>query len=153
MVYNITFESIPCAADIWHLEKVSKVRMSNGMKKDIALLRIPNGSLCPPEIGNLIIYKRVVGNEVGHVAIVVNVVETSIYVGEQNWDNNAWANDYSRVLTLNVTDGKNYLIDNDYPIIGWMAYYDGKYKDECYDRKCESCSKRDNTKDSFCSYL
>ncbi|OMJ81800.1 hypothetical protein SteCoe_17684 [Stentor coeruleus] len=152
-VRNITFESIPCASDIWHLDKVSKVNEPNNIKKNLALFRIPNGSVCPPDIGNLIIYKRVVGNLVGHVAIVVNTTKTSVYVGEQNWDNNVWLKDYSRELPLNVTDGKYYLIDNDYPIIGWMSYYDGEYKEECYDRKCDSCSKRDNTVDPYCSYI
>ena len=82
-----------------------------------------NGSECKPEVGNVLIYKRG-GSDIpyGHVAIIVDVSEYGIKVAEQNWDNDYWPGDYARQMNFTIKNDKYYLIDEEYPIYGWIEY-------------------------------
>ena len=116
---GITFDSVDGAADIWTLDNFLKV--SDGSK--VSISTIESGSECKPVVGNLLIYKRG-GSDIpyGHVAVITYVNDKYVRVAEQNWDNDYWPADYSRQLTFTIKDDKYFLIDDDFPIFGWIEY-------------------------------
>jgi len=46
-----------------------------------------------------------------------------IYIGEQNWSNDAWTrsspHSYSRILTFKTNNNRCSIIDGNYTILGW----------------------------------
>jgi glutathionylspermidine amidase/synthetase len=66
---NLTFESLPCALDIWHLNFLLDINTEN----QVLLKRIQNGSKCEPIEGDLLIYRKNSIAEYGHVAIITEV--------------------------------------------------------------------------------
>ena len=117
--YKISFGRVEGAADIWSLEGFVYVRSS----ENASIEKVENGSTCKPEVGNVLIYERA-GSEIpfGHVAIIVDVSEFGVKLAEQNWKNDYWPGDYSRELNFTISEGKYYLFDGIYPIIGWIEY-------------------------------
>ena len=147
----LTFGSVDCASDIWHLNSVSSIK-ANDFNKALPLNRVPNGSTCRPKIGNLLIYKRTeVEAPYGHIAIITMVEENQVLVSEQNWSNDYWPGDYARKVPLRVDDGVYTLTDeDDMPILGWMVY--GYHNSTCFDVECETCSKPTTDPNDNCSY-
>ncbi|OMJ81801.1 hypothetical protein SteCoe_17685 [Stentor coeruleus] len=146
---SLTFVSVDCASDIWHLDYLS---LTSDNSKQINLYRIPNGSQCPPSPGDLIIYKRTKENPVGHVGIINKVSYDDIEISEQNWDNNYWPGNYSRTMPLTKLIDLYYLLDFENPILGWMSYNNPK-SISCADIKCITCTLPDESNDPQCEYL
>ena len=135
---GLTFASIPCASDIWHLDSLESI-YTFPYSFNRPLNRVPNGSKCAPTVGSILIYQKVANNPVGHVAIIVEIADSFIYVAEQNWDNDYWPGDYARQIPLKYENG-SYTIEDELPILGWMVYEE--YNSECFDILCETCSGR-----------
>lgn len=146
-VKNLTFPALPCASDIWHLNQVSDIYSENSVK----LLRIQNGAKCPPEPGDLLIYAKNPTAPYGHVAVVVSVGKDYIKIAEQNWDNEIWPGDYARKVKVVKAVHEVFVVDEGYAVTGWMRYQDQGVKDECVDKKCETCTPPDPSK--FCDYF
>ena len=117
--YRYTFESVDGAADIWSLKNFVDVDTSHAVN----ITKVENGSKCKPEVGNVLIYKRG-GSDIpyGHVAIIVDVSDYGIKVAEENWDNDYWPGNYSREMNFTIKNDKYYLIDEEYPMYGWIEY-------------------------------
>ena len=117
--YRYSFEYVGAAADIWSLKNFVHLDSSNA----VSIKKVNNGSKCKPEVGNVLIYKKG-GSDIhyGHVTIIVDVSEYGIKVAEENWDNDYWPGDYSREMNFTIKDDKYYLIDEEYPIYGWIEY-------------------------------
>lgn len=109
------YGEVDIAADIWndidHLTDVSTGR-------PLPLESHLNGSKQPPQVGDLLIYAREF-NDTGHVAIVIETDYEGgvIAVGEQNYTNEPWPDDYSRKIEL-VRDAGNYWLLDKY-LLGW----------------------------------
>ena len=146
---GLTFDSVNCASDIWHLNNL-EFSKSTSMIRHFS--RVPNGSKCSPKEGNILIYARSNNNDMtyGHVAVITRVTKDTVYVSEQNFDNDYWPKDYARKLVLTTQNGL-YTIQDDYDILGWMVYE--TYDTSCYDLKCNSCSSpNENDPNNPCSY-
>lgn len=117
--FSRSFVGVVGASDIWPLTTVFNIFRKN---ESVPFLSFPNGeSLSPPAIGDLIIYPiQGVGFEFGHVAVVVSVGPTSIFIAEENWSNAKWPGNYSRELTLSVLNRTKFRVSDDpYLIDGW----------------------------------
>ena len=118
-VKNLTFESIDCANEIWHLSHVSNIKTGNRSP----FISVPNGSPSPPVPDALLIFHR--GHQVpwGHVAVIteVNIPRRYIRIADQNDVEWHWPGNYSRQLRLEITEGKYWIRDR-YQIIGWKVY-------------------------------
>ena len=77
-----------------------------------------NGSKQPPQVGDLLIYAKAF-NDTGHVAVVIDADYGNgvIEVGEQNYNNEPWSEDFSRKIEL-VRKGDNYWLLDGY-LLGW----------------------------------
>jgi hypothetical protein len=54
--------------------------------------------------------------------VILRIEGNKIFIGEQNWSNNAWTtppDSYSRILTLKKHNNKCSIIDGNYTILGW----------------------------------
>lgn len=142
---NLTFVSVKCASDIWHLNSLENPYDEE--KKP--LNRIQNGSKCKPNPGDILIYKRALNNPAGHVAIITEVDNSSIKIAEQNWDSEFWPGDYSRVLKMVEINKEFFIVEDDYVILGWLVYK-GKHEKSCFDTKCRTCSLPDL--EGICGY-
>lgn len=109
------YGDVDIAADIWdkidHLTHVASNRQ-------IPLESHLNGSKQPPEIGDLLIYARAF-HDTGHVAVVTDVDYENgvIEVGEQNYANEPWPEDYARRIEF-IKKGDNYWLLDVY-LLGW----------------------------------
>jgi hypothetical protein len=109
------YGDVDIAADIWdkidHLTHVASNRQ-------IPLESHLNGSKQPPEIGDLLIYARAF-HDTGHVAVVTDVDYENgvIEVGEQNYANEPWPEDYARRIEF-IKKGDNYWLLDGY-LLGW----------------------------------
>ncbi|OMJ69881.1 hypothetical protein SteCoe_32270 [Stentor coeruleus] len=148
LTQDLTFHKVQCASDIWHFNTLLSVSDDN---KNVPLYRIPNDSPCPPSPGDLLIYKR--GNDApyGHIAIISQVYSDLIEISEQNWDNCYWPGNYSRTMPLTKMHDHYFLIDDEYPIIGWMSYKTPENL-KCIDTYCLTCSSRDTSRNAICIY-
>ncbi|OMJ93645.1 hypothetical protein SteCoe_3343 [Stentor coeruleus] len=146
---SYTFADLKCASDIWHLSHISSTTDEN---QSIPLYRIPNGGPCPPSPGDIIVYKRSENSPTGHVGIINKVNSDSIEISEQNWDNNYWEGDHSREFILANLRGRNFLLDMEKPIIGWMTYQEN-VDEKCIDNKCATCSQFDSDLNADCLFL
>ena len=117
IVYDITFESVDHAKDIYNLNNFSNI-----FSNKIPIKKCINGS-DKISFGDLVIWtNQGEFNEYGHVAVVVKIKNNQIYIAEQNTTNKSWnGKKYSRKLLFN----NNILVDKEYPdtkIIGWINY-------------------------------
>ena len=121
---NLTFESIDNAYQIWNIPNL----ISSTNSSTYPLYQVPNGSKCPPAVGNILIYSYAKNNPTGHVAIITEVDTEFIKVSEQNWDNNYWPGDYARIINFTHSNETYQLYTEGYPIHGWLVYenYDEK---------------------------
>jgi glutathionylspermidine amidase/synthetase len=115
------FDSIDGAADMWtQLNNVQRVVDS----KTFPLINYPNDSPTPPRNESLLIYQRY-GTDMpfGHVSVIVDVLPNFIRVAEENYDAYYWSGNYSRQIQYVYING-SYVIQDDYPILGWMSVND-----------------------------
>ena len=146
---DLTFDSVNCASDIWHLNNVWSTRTAWAYPK-VDLNRVPNGSKCQPAVGNLVIYKRIdPDNPYGHVNIITEVGSNYILVAEQNWNNDYWPGTYARNVSLTL-EGGLYTISDVLPILGWMQYEHIKYR--CGDVECQTCTAINTESNIICTY-
>ena len=114
------YGDVETAVDIWHeIDHLTHV-VTN---KKIPLQSHLNGSKHPPRVGDLLIYARAFYNT-GHVAVITNVDFNKgvIEVGEQNYSNDLWPDDYARTIEL-IKKGDNYWLLDGY-LIGWKQIVD-----------------------------
>jgi len=109
------YGDVDVAADIWnkidHLTQVATNRT-------IPLESYLNGSEQAPQVGDLLIYARAF-HDTGHVAVVTDAdyKQGVIEVGEQNYSNEPWPDDYTRKIELIRKGDKYWLLDG--YLIGW----------------------------------
>ena len=114
------YGDVDTAADIWdqidHLTHVAT-------NKKIPLESYLNGSIQPPRVGDLLIYARAFHNT-GHVAVVTDAdyEKGVIEVGEQNYNNEPWPEDYARTVEF-IKKGDNYWLLDGY-LLGWKHVKD-----------------------------
>lgn len=125
------FGSVDSAYDIWSEVEVHSVLSAS---KTLPLRRHPNGGsvfegVAAPQPGNLLIYGRdaLNGFPHGHVAVIVEVSLTEVFVAEQNWSSGPWPgpfHNYSRAipLTYDPFTSKYTIVDPEGDILGWMSY-------------------------------
>ena len=109
------YGDVDTAADIWH--KITHLTHVATNKK-LPLESILNGARQAPQVGDLLIYAREFNNT-GHVAVVIDVdVENGVIeVGEQNYSNQVWPDNYARKIELVKKDNSYWLLDS--YILGW----------------------------------
>jgi hypothetical protein len=145
---SLTYDSIPCASDIWRLSALN----STVTGESIPFNRVPNSSKCPPRVGSLLIYRRNKFNPVGHVAVITEVGSDYIRVSEQNWDSEYWPGDYSRQLRMRVNQGRYQIVESlEYPVFGWMVY-NSEEDEACFDTECRTCPPPNFDPRSNCNY-
>jgi hypothetical protein len=122
--FDVTLLNIPRACDIWSRTYVKRLSDS----KNVALEMHASGvSKDPPRVGDLIIWKRTAEQPVGHVAVVCEVTEDAVRIGEQNVQNNLmWSGGtFSREFPLqrNESTGAYTMRDDEDPLFGWVRVH------------------------------
>ena len=128
---GITFGNINCAFNIWEdlppftllktKEELVVRRFATGLKIDEA------DADYHPKIGDLVIWPRDPKEiPAGHVAVIVGVDESHVYIAEQNWPTEKeWHGEYSRKFEIKVTDGHFHMLDDEGSVLyGWMRISD-----------------------------
>ncbi|CCD15140.1 hypothetical protein, unlikely [Trypanosoma congolense IL3000] len=123
----VVLPSVRAAGDFW---SETNAHFANGtavvMEKYKNSLSLKDGGSAP-RVHDLLIYPKQLGNLVfGHVAVIVRVSGSYVYVAEQNWNNRPWPppfHNFSRRIPLRY-DGKSdaYRIEeaNGVSIRGWI---------------------------------
>jgi glutathionylspermidine amidase/synthetase len=109
------YGDVDIAADIWDkIDHLTHVATNTRIPLEPHL----NGSNQPPQIGDLLVYARAF-YDTGHVAVVTDVdYENSVIeVGEQNYNNEPWPEDYARTIEFIKKDNNYWLLDG--YLIGW----------------------------------
>jgi CHAP domain len=114
---GISFGSIDTADEIYSLKEAKRIK--DGAK--INLKQESNASVFAPEVGSLLIYKKLPSNpnlQYGHVAVVVgvNLNKGYIDVAEENYNNKPWVapKEYARRLVVELKDAKYTVYDINY---------------------------------------
>jgi len=122
---GVTFASVDGAEDVFALKTVESIE--NGKKykfktykNNLNCRRINN----MPRVNDVIIWARnKEDTPYGHIAVILKIEVDQIFIGEQNWSNDAWTSPhsppYSRVLTFKKYNNRCTIIDGDYTILGW----------------------------------
>ncbi|CAF4214306.1 unnamed protein product [Rotaria sp. Silwood2] len=114
------FDDVDAANDMW--SQLSYVqRVVDG--KCFSLKKYQNGSTSPPKNESLLIYRLGKDIPYGHVSVIVDVLNDSIRVAEQNFHAYYWASNYSRQIPYVLKNGSYYIMDS-YNIYGWMSVED-----------------------------
>ena len=117
---SVTFGSVKGAEDIFALKTVESIEDNKKYK----FKSFKNGLECKyedePKVNDVIIWARNDDDTLyGHIAVILKIEESHIFIGEQNW-NDVWINpSYSRILTLNKNNNKCSIEDDNYTILGW----------------------------------
>lgn len=109
------YGDVDTAADIWKdIHYLTEVKTN----KSLPLKSYLNGSRQAPQVGDLLIYSKEFNNT-GHVAVVIDVdyENALVEVGEQNFRNELWPDNYARKIEY-VKKGGAYWILDAY-ILGW----------------------------------
>jgi glutathionylspermidine amidase/synthetase len=109
------YSDIDIAADLWDkIDYLTDVKTN----KQIPLETHINGSVQPPEVGDLLIYARAF-NGTGHIAVVtgMDINNGLVEVSEQNYNNEYWPDNYARKIKL-INIHKNYWLLDGY-LLGW----------------------------------
>ena len=109
------FGDVDIAADIWDkIDHLTEVKT----KKSIPLETHLNGSARAPAVGDLLIYAKAF-NGTGHVAVVtgLELEQGTVEVGEQNFNNEPWADHYARTIKLIKNEERYWLLDA--YLLGW----------------------------------
>ena len=112
---QVVYGDVDIAEDIWNLEFVRSPDKSRQYK----FLSIVNGAKdINLQRGDLLIYSRAFYGT-GHVAVVLNVDESKqrIKVGEQNFSNQKWSDDFAREIQYIKQNDRTWLLDE--YLIGW----------------------------------
>ena len=112
---GVVYGDVDYAIDIW--DKIDHYqRVSDGKK--IPVKSYPNGSARPPQVGDLLIYAKVMLGT-GHVAVITDINEKTgtVKVAEQNYLNKKWPGNYSRQIKLLKDNNRYWLLDA--YLIGW----------------------------------
>ena len=119
---GVTFDSVDGAEDVFALKTVESTDTGKKYKfktfKNNKNCRIKNNM---PKVNDVIIWARNKSDTpYGHIAVILKIEGDQIYIGEQNWANNAWINpSYSRILTLKKNNNRCTIVDGNYKILGW----------------------------------
>lgn len=109
------YGDVDIAADIWDkVDNLTHVATDRILPLESHL----NGSKQPPRVGDLLIYARAF-HGTGHVAVVTDVdyEKGIVEVGEQNYENVPWQEDYARTIELVKKDDNYWLLDG--YLLGW----------------------------------
>ena len=109
------YGDVDIASDIWNkIDYLTNVKTNKKLPLESHL----NGSKQAPQVGDMLIYAKAF-NETGHVAIVIDVnhKDGTIEVGEQNYNNQSWPDDYSRKINLIKNNNRYWLLDS--YLLGW----------------------------------
>ena len=122
---GVTFSSVNGAEDVFALKTVESIQ--DGKKYKFKTYK--NNFDCQrsnnmPKVNDVIIWARNKNNTpYGHIAVILKIEGDKIYIGEQNWSNDAWTSSpphsYSRILTLKTNNNRCSIIDGNYKILGW----------------------------------
>jgi len=123
---GVTFSSVNGAEDVFALKTVESIQ--DGKKYKFKTYK--NNFNCQrsnnmPKVNDVIIWARNQNDTpYGHIAVILKVEGDKIYIGEQNWSNDAWTrssppHSYSRILTLKTNNNRCSIIDGNYTILGW----------------------------------
>jgi|LakMenEpi03Aug12_release.lakeMendotaPanAssembly.Ray.scaffolds.fasta_scaffold132659_2 hypothetical protein len=122
---GVTFSSVNGAEDVFALKTVESIQ--DGKKYKFKTYK--NNFDCQrrnnmPKVNDVIIWARNKNDTpYGHIAVILKVEGDNIYIGEQNWSNDAWTrsppHSYSRILTLKTNNNRCSIIDGNYKILGW----------------------------------
>ncbi|CAF1357463.1 unnamed protein product, partial [Rotaria sordida] len=94
-LYGCVFDRVDAANDMWsQLSFVQQV--VDG--KCFSLKKYQNGSKSPPKNESLLIYSLGKDMPFGHVSVIVDVLNDSIRVAEQNFHAYYWSSNYSRQI-------------------------------------------------------
>jgi len=129
LVHNISFEQVDMAYQIFTSDNISFKNIWT--KQSISYTKCPNGSTICPLIGSILLWDKADNYLTGHVAIILNIDENYVYIGEQNWKDVKWLNNYSRkipikkISTHNQNQNQIWLDDTDtnhfnLKILGWL---------------------------------
>ena len=122
---GVTFESVDGAEDVFALKTVESIE--NGKKYKFKTYK--NNLNCRrknnvPKVNDVIIWARNKDDTpYGHIAVILKIEGDQIFIGEQNWSNDAWTSPrpppHSRVLTFKKHNNRCTIIDGNYTILGW----------------------------------
>jgi hypothetical protein len=119
---GVTFDSVDGAEDVFALKTVESTETGKKYKfktfKNKLNCRIKNNM---PKVNDVIIWaKNKSDTPYGHIAVILKIEGDQIYIGEQNWANDAWINpSYSRILTFKKYNNRCTIVDGSYKILGW----------------------------------
>ena len=120
---GVTFNSVDGAEDVFALKTVESTETGKKYKfktyKNNSKCRIKNNM---PKVNDVIIWARNKSDTpYGHIAVILKIEGDQIFIGEQNWSNDAWINpsSYSRILTLKKHNNRCTILDGNYTILGW----------------------------------
>ncbi|CAF4259220.1 unnamed protein product [Rotaria sp. Silwood2] len=114
------FESVNGANDIWNQIKYIERVID---KEKFPLKKYSNGCPIRPINESYLIYPIQKDMPYGHVAVIVDVLQNSIRIAEQNFYFNYWTKNYSREIPYQFINGLYYIQDI-YDIYGWMQIDD-----------------------------
>lgn len=110
-VKEVIFLSVGSAFQIFDHTIVQSIYNPN---LNYEFLSFPNGSLTPPQEGDLIIYSKSLENKYGHVAVIAEVDLNAglVAVAEQNERNKPWENPnkYARKIKLIKCNTNEYVL-------------------------------------------
>ena len=116
-------EKINGAEDVFALKTVESTETGKKYKfktyKNNLNCRIKNNI---PKVNDVIIWSRNKSDTpYGHIAVILKIEGDQIFIGEQNWSNDAWESppSYSRILTFKKYNNRCSIVDGNYKILGW----------------------------------
>ena len=120
---GVTFNSVDGAEDVFALKTVESTETGKKYKfktyKNNLNCRIKNNI---PKVNDVIIWSRNKSDTpYGHIAVILKIEGDQIFIGEQNWSNDAWESppSYSRILTFKKYNNRCSIVDGNYKILGW----------------------------------
>ena len=136
---GVTFGSVDGAEDVFALKTVESIETGKKYKfktfKNNLNCRRKNNM---PKVNDVIIWARNKSDTpFGHIAVILKIEGDQIFIGEQNWSNDAWTGEprfpsdpslickglkgtaYSRILTFKKYNNRCIIVDGNYKILGW----------------------------------
>ena len=102
IIHNLTFQSVHNAYDMINIKYMTHI---NTYTKYYCTFYTKNSST--PKKNDILLFRY--GSD-GHVAIVINIINNTLQIAEQNWDSLKWkGTNYSRDINIDDTS-----------IIGWI---------------------------------
>ena len=127
LVHNISFEQVQMAYMLFTFDNICFRNIWT--KQSIPYTKCPNGSSICPVTGSILLWDKADNYLTGHVAIILNIDDNYAYIGEQNWKDIKWSNNYSRKIPIKKISIQNqnqiWLNDSDtnhfnLKILGWL---------------------------------